>query len=173
MKGIRINISSGSPSPWKKGFWTKTLVMALAIFIASWLFKFFDVSSIFSAVAAALVISLLNAFLKPVLMLISAPLILMSLGLFQLVINAVIVLMTSHLVKGFHVDGLMDAVLFSIVVTLISFLLDLPQRVKRIKDSISFEEKEETDDKEGFTDYEEVENEDETHDMEEENKNKD
>ena len=67
----------------------------------------------------------------------------------------------------------MDAVLFSIVVTLISFLLDLPQRVKRIKDSISFEEKEEADDKEGFTDYEEVENEDETHDMEEENKNKD
>lgn len=173
MKGIRINISSGSPSPWKKGFWTKTLVMALAIFIASLLFKFVDVSSIFSAVAAALVISLLNAFLKPVLMLISAPLILMSLGLFQLVINAVIVLMTSHLVKGFHVDGLMDAVLFSIVVTLISFLLDLPQRVKRIKDSISFEEKEEADDKEGFTDYEEVENEDETHDMEEENKNKD
>ena len=173
MKGIRINISSGSPSPWKKGFWTKTLVMALAIFIASLLFKFVDVSSIFSAVAAALVISLLNAFLKPVLMLISAPLILMSLRLFQLVINAVIVLLTSHLVKGFHVDGLMDAVLFSIVVTLISFLLDLPQRVKRIKDSISFEEKEETDDKEGFTDYEEVENEDETHDMEEENKNKD
>lgn len=173
MKGIRINISSGSPSPWKKGFWTKTLVMALAIFIASWLFKFVDVSSIFSAVAAALVISLLNAFLKPVLMLISAPLILMSLGLFQLVINAVIVLLTSHLVKGFHVDGLMDAVLFSIVVTLISFLLDLPQRVKRIKDSISFEEKEEADDKEGFTDYEEVENEDETHDIEEENKNKD
>lgn len=173
MKGIRINISSGSPSPWKKGFWTKTLVMALAIFIASWLFKFFDLTSIFSAVAAALVISLLNAFLKPVLMLISAPLILMSLGLFQLVINAVIVLLTSHLVKGFHVDGFLDAVLFSIVVTLISFLLDLPQRVKRIKDSISFEEKEEADDKEGFTDYEEVENEDETHDMEEENKNKD
>lgn len=173
MKGIRINLSSGSPSPLKKGFWTRTLVMALAIFIASWLFKFFDLTSIFSAVAAALVISLLNAFLKPVLMLISAPLILMSLGLFRLVINAVIVLLASHLVKGFHVDGFLDAVLFSIVVTLISFLLDLPQRVKRIKDSISFEEKEEADDKEGFTDYEEVENEDETHDMEEENKNKD
>ncbi len=106
-------------------------------------------------------------------MLISAPLILMSLGLFQLVINAVIVLLTSHLVKGFHVDGLMDAVLFSIVVTLISFLLDLPQRVKRIKDSISFEEKEETDDKEGFTDYEEVEDKDATGDTDEENKNKD
>lgn len=173
MKGIRINLSSGSPSPLKKGFWTRTLVMALAIFIASWLFEFFDVTSIFSAVAAALVISLLNAFLKPVLMLISAPLILMSLGLFQLVINAVIVLLASHLVKGFHVNGLLDAVLFSIVVTLIGFLLDLPQRVKRIKDTLTFGEKEEEDGKEVFTDYEEVEDEDATGDTDEENKNKD
>ena len=152
MKGIRINLSSGSPSPLKKGFWTRTLVMALAIFIASLLFKFVDVSSIFSAVAAALVISL---------------------GLFQLVINAVIVLLASHLVKGFHVDGLLDAMLFSIVVTLIGFLLDLPQRVKRIKDTLTFGEKEEEDGKEVFTDYEEVEDKDATGDTDEENKNKD
>lgn len=173
MKGIRINITPSSPSPLKKSFWTKTLVMALAIFIASLLFKFVDVSSIFSAIAAALVISLLNAFLKPLLMLISAPLILMSLGLFQLIINAVIVLLASHLVKGFHVDGLMDAVLFSIVVTLISFLLDLPQRIKKIKDSIYFDDKETDEAKEEFTDYEEVEQDDEIQDTENENKNKD
>lgn len=97
----------------------------------------------------------------------------MSLGLFQLVINAVIVLLASHLVKGFHVDGLLDAVLFSIVVTLIGFLLDLPQRVKRIKDTLTFGEKEEEDGKEVFTDYEEVEDEDATGDTDEENKNKD
>ncbi len=173
MKGIRINITPSSPSPLKKSFWTKTLVMALAIFIASLLFKFVDVSSIFSAIAAALVISLLNAFLKPLLMLISAPLILMSLGLFQLIINAVIVLLASHLVKGFHVDGLMDAVLFSIVVTLISFLLDLPQRIKKIKDSMYFDDKETDEAKEEFTDYEEVEQDDEIQDTENENKNKD
>ena len=173
MKGIRINITLSSPSPLKKSFWTKTLVMALAIFIASLLFKFVDVSSIFSAIAAALVISLLNAFLKPLLMLISAPLILMSLGLFQLIINAVIVLLASHLVKGFHVDGLMDAVLFSIVVTLISFLLDLPQRIKKIKDSMYFDDKETDEAKEEFTDYEEVEQDDEIQDTENENKNKD
>lgn len=173
MKGIRINITPSSPSPLKKSFWTKTLVMALAIFIASLLFKFVDVSSIFSAIAAALVISLLNAFLKPLLMLISAPLILMSLGLFQLVINAVIVLLASHLVKGFHVDGLMDAVLFSIVVTLISFLLDLPQKIKKIKDSMYFDDKETDEAKEEFTDYEEVEQDDEIQDTENENKNKD
>ena len=97
----------------------------------------------------------------------------MSLGLFQLVINAVIVLLASHLVKGFHVDGFLDAVLFSIVVTLIGFLLDLPQRVKRIKDTLTFGEKEEEDGKEVFTDYEEVEDEDATGDTDEENKNKD
>lgn len=97
----------------------------------------------------------------------------MSLGLFQLVINAVIVLLASHLVKGFHVDGFLDAVLFSIVVTLIGFLLDLPQRVKRIKDTLTFGEKEEEDGKEVFTDYEEVEDKDATGDTDEENKNKD
>ena len=84
-----------------------------------------------------------------------------------------IVLLASHLVKGFHVDGLLDAVLFSIVVTLIGFLLDLPQRVKRIKDTLTFGEKEEEDGKEVFTDYEEVEDKDATGDTDEENKNKD
>lgn len=97
----------------------------------------------------------------------------MSLGLFQLIINAVIVLLASHLVKGFHVDGLMDAVLFSIVVTLISFLLDLPQRIKKIKDSMCFDDKETDEAKEEFTDYEEVEQDDEIQDTENENKNKD
>lgn len=97
----------------------------------------------------------------------------MSLGLFQLIINAVIVLLASHLVKGFHVDGLMDAVLFSIVVTLISFLLDLPQRIKKIKDSMYFDDKETDEAKEEFTDYEEVEQDDEIQDTENENKNKD
>ena len=132
MKVFKINLGSDNPSPLSGRFWTKALVMALAIFICSLLFKFVDISSPLAAVVAALVISLLNAFIKPLLTLISAPLILMSFGLFQLIINAVIVLLTSHLVKGFHVGGLLDAVLFSIVVTFISFLLDLPIKIRSL-----------------------------------------
>ena len=138
----------------KGSFWTKVLVMALAIFITSLLFDIADVHSPLSAIVAAIVISLLNAFLRPLLLLISVPLIVMSLGLFSLVINALIILLTSYLVKGFHVDGLWDAILFSIIVTIISFLLDLPQRIRKTREM--FAEKEDEKEDEGFTDYEDV-----------------
>lgn len=138
----------------KGSFWTKVLVMALAIFITSLLFDIADVHSPLSAIVAAVVISLLNAFLRPLLLLISVPLIVMSLGLFSLVINALIILLTSYLVKGFHVDGLWDAILFSIIVTIISFLLDLPQRIRKTREM--FAEKEDEKEDEGFTDYEDV-----------------
>lgn len=167
MKVFKINLGSDNPSPLSGRFWTKALVMALAIFICSLLFKFVDVSSPLAAVVAALVISLLNAFLKPLLTLISAPLILMSFGLFQLIINAVIVLFTSHLVKGFHVGGLLDAVLFSIVVTFISFLLDLPIKIKRMKDALFPKEDRDFKEDEEFTPYEEVDSTTEDEDKEE------
>ena len=167
MKVFKINLGSDNPSPLSGRFWTKALVMALAIFICSLLFKFVDVSSPLAAVVAALVISLLNAFIKPLLTLISAPLILMSFGLFQLIINAVIVLLTSHLVKGFHVGGLLDAVLFSIVVTFISFLLDLPIKIKRMKDALFSKEDRDFKEDEEFTPYEEVDSTTEDEDKEE------
>ena len=167
MKVFKINLGSDNPSPLSGRFWTKALVMALAIFICSLLFKFVDVSSPLAAVVAALVISLLNAFIKPLLTLISAPLILMSFGLFQLIINAVIVLLTSHLVKGFHVGGLLDAVLFSIVVTFISFLLDLPIKIKRMKDGLFPKEDRDFKEDEEFTPYEEVDSTTEDEDKEE------
>ncbi len=167
MKVFKINLGSDNPSPLSGRFWTKALVMALAIFICSLLFKFVDVSSPLAAVVAALVISLLNAFLKPLLTLISTPLILMSFGLFQLIINAVIVLLTSHLVKGFHVGGLLDAVLFSIVVTFISFLLDLPIKIKRMKDALFQKEDRDFKEDEEFTPYEEVDSTTEDEDKEE------
>lgn len=167
MKVFKINLGSDNPSPLSGRFWTKALVMALAIFICSLLFKFADVSSPLAAVVAALVISLLNAFLKPLLTLISAPLILMSFGLFQLVINAIIVLLTSYLVEGFHVGGLLDAVLFSIVVTLISFLLDLPIKIKRMKDALFPERDNEKEEEEEFTPYEEMDSDFDDEDKEE------
>lgn len=160
MGTVKINLSGDNPSPLSRRFWTKVLVMVLAIFIASLLFKFVDVSSPFSAVVAAVVLSLLNAFLRPLLTLFSAPLILMSFGLFRLVINAILVLLTSSMVRGFEVGGLGDAILFSIVVTFISFLLDLPSRIRKIRESIMPNCESECRKEEEFTSYEEVEDED-------------
>jgi putative membrane protein len=72
---------------------------------------------------AALVLGVLNALVKPLLRLISLPVILLTLGFFLVVINAGLLWMTSKLVPGFHVAGFWPAVWASLVISLVSFLL--------------------------------------------------
>jgi putative membrane protein len=146
-------------SPWTKEFWLKILVMTVAIIIVS-LTSLAHINSPIDALLAALIISLLNAFLKPLLSLFSLPLIAITFGLFMLIINALIVLLTSKILSpGFYVKGFGDAFLFSIVVTILSFVLELPGKIKRMKDSMfpnnndSQQEKKEDN---HFTDYEDV-----------------
>ncbi|MDR0789294.1 MAG: phage holin family protein [Bacteroidales bacterium] len=154
MKEYKVNFNSGNFSPKQKSFWTKVLIMALAIFITSLLFSIAEANPL-SAVAAAIMISVLNAFLRPILTMVSLPLIVMSLGLFYLVINALIILMTSAIIPGFSVNGFGDAILFSIIVTLISYVLEMPAKYRRQKKEL--EPKDET----KFTSYEDVTEEEE------------
>ena len=77
---------------------------------------------------AALVLGILNAFVKPVLRLISLPFIILSFGFFLLVINALLLWMTAKLVPGFHVAGFWPAVWASLVVSLVSFFLGYSNR---------------------------------------------
>jgi putative membrane protein len=71
---------------------------------------------------AALVLIVANTFLKPILIFFTLPLVLLSLGLFVLVINAVILLLLPHLVHGFHVPGFWSAFFGSIILSLITAL---------------------------------------------------
>ena len=87
MKIYKINLNDDSPSPRKGRFWIKVLIMSISVLIASYLFNFVQISSFTTAIISALVISLLNVFLKPILKLLSAPLILMSFGLFHFVFS--------------------------------------------------------------------------------------
>ena len=77
----------------------------------------------------ALVFGLLNALLRPLLTILSCPLLILTLGLFTLVINAVILLLTSALSGslgiGFHVDGFWAAFLGALVVSIVSILLSI------------------------------------------------
>lgn len=79
--------------------------------------------------AVALVFGILNALLRPVLALLSCPLLILTLGLFTFVINAIILLLTSALSSslgiGFHVDGFWSAFLGALVVSLVSVLLSV------------------------------------------------
>ena len=80
-------------------------------------------SEFLSAIIVAFVLALLNGFLKPLLMILTIPITIFTFGLFLLVINGIIILFASILVSGFYVEGFWWALLFSLIMSLISYLL--------------------------------------------------
>ncbi len=105
------------------GIVIRIILMALATFATAYILPGAEVDGFVTALVLALVLGLLNAFIKPILSLISLPLTILTLGLFTLVINGLIILLASKIVPGFTIDGFWWAVLFSIVLTLFSSLL--------------------------------------------------
>jgi putative membrane protein len=99
------------------------LINALAIMVAAYLLPGVFVSSLWVALVVAVVLGLLNVFMKPLLILLTLPVTVLSLGLFVFVINAVLVLLVGQIVPGFFVSGFWSALLFSLVLSLLhSFL---------------------------------------------------
>ena len=85
-----------------------------------------------SLIIASLVLGILNAFVKPVLQLLALPIVVVTFGLFLLVINALLLKVTASLVPGFHVAGFWPSVGGSIVISLVSFFLGRAGREPRI-----------------------------------------
>ncbi len=103
----------------------KWLIMTASVMIAAYVIPGVTVSSFFSALLVALFLGVVNLLLKPFLILITLPINILTLGLFTFVINGLIILLASSVVKGFHVSGFWVAVLFSIVLSIIHFLMNL------------------------------------------------
>ena len=101
----------------------KLLLSALSVIIASYILKGVHVDGFLTALIIALVIALLNVFLRPLLVILTIPITIVTFGLFLLIINALIVLMAEALISGFVVDGLGWAVLFSLIVSFVNYLL--------------------------------------------------
>ena len=78
-----------------------------------------------SAILVAVVLAFLNTIVKPILTILTIPITIVSLGLFLLVINAIIIIFAEKLVKGFHVDGFFWALAFSIVLSLCTGILNM------------------------------------------------
>jgi putative membrane protein len=93
--------------------------------IAAYVIPGVTVNSFFSALWVALFLGIVNLLLKPFLILITLPINILTLGLFTFVINGFIILFASSVVKGFQVSGFWVAVLFSIVLSIINFLMNL------------------------------------------------
>jgi putative membrane protein len=98
---------------------------ALAVLVAAYLLPGVAVSGFVSALAVALVLGFLNAFIKPILIILTLPINILTLGLFTLVINAAIILLASGLVPGFKVDGFLYALIFGIIMSVMGYLLHL------------------------------------------------
>lgn len=105
-------------------FLIRLFVNALALYAAAWLIEGIQMSGGFwDVLLVALVFGLLNAILKPILVFFSLPLIVVTLGLFALVVNALMLMLTARLVDHFAVSGFGSAVLGSIVISLVTIVL--------------------------------------------------
>jgi len=77
------------------------------------------------AMILVVVLAILNAVVKPILQIIGLPITILTLGLFLFVINALIIMLASYLMAGFQIDGFLSALLFSIVLSLATSVVDL------------------------------------------------
>jgi putative membrane protein len=105
-------------------FILKLLATTLAVIITTYLLPGVKVDSFFIALLVAVVLSFFNAFLKPLLIILTLPITLLTLGLFLLVINALIIILTAYLVPGFEVNGFLLALAFSIILSLVSMIME-------------------------------------------------
>lgn len=101
----------------------RVLLSAIAVVVLSKLLPHVSVDSYFTAIVVALVLSLLNFLVKPILIILTLPVTLVTFGLFLLIINAVIILLADSLIEGFRVDGIWWALLFSLLLSLLQSLL--------------------------------------------------
>jgi putative membrane protein len=103
----------------------KILILGTAVMFSSYLIPGVHVNDFVSALLVALVLSFLNTFLKPILVLISFPITILTLGLFLLVINALLIMLAAYMLRpSFEVDGFWWALLFSFVLSFITSILE-------------------------------------------------
>jgi putative membrane protein len=105
------------------GFLVRVLVNALAIYLAAAVVPGVEISGVLAALGAGLVFGLVNAFVRPVLLVLTLPLTLLTLGLFLFVLNAFCFWLTSALVKGFEVHGFWAALFGALLVSVVSWAL--------------------------------------------------
>jgi putative membrane protein len=103
------------------GFLIRLLANTLAILAAAYMLTGIEVSGGLSLLAAALVLALINAFVRPVLLFLTLPFTLVTLGLFIFLLNAFCLWLTSLLVKGFEVHGFWTAVLGALLISIVSW----------------------------------------------------
>ena len=134
------------------GFVTRTVVTSLAVILAAWVLPGVTIRSVWAAVGAAVAIGVLDNVVRPGIVVATLPFTLSSMGCFLFVINGFIILLAALLVPGFELTEahpFWTAVLFSMLLTLFNYLLELPNRTRH-----TFQPPTQQEDR--FDDYEDV-----------------
>ena len=105
------------------GFLLRVAANVLAIMLAASILPGIGVDGLVPALAAAVLLGLVNAFVRPVLLILTLPITLVTLGLFLLVLNGLCFWLVASLVKGFHVAGFGSALLGALVVSVVSWIV--------------------------------------------------
>lgn len=101
----------------------KLLITSIAVYVAAYIIPGVEIDSFVSLLVVAIVLGIINTFVKPILVILTFPLTVLTLGIFLLLLNGILILLVGSIVPGFTVTSLFAAVLFSIVVSLVSSLL--------------------------------------------------
>ncbi len=102
----------------------KILVSAVAAIIAAYFLNGVHIDDSLTAVLLALVLALLNNFVKPILIILTIPITILTLGLFLIVLNVLMIQWAAHLIPGFKVDSWWAALWFSLLLSLVTSLID-------------------------------------------------
>jgi len=107
-----------------RGVLLRWLVLTAAVLAASWFLDGIRVDGLLSAVLAAATLGILNAFLRPLIILLTLPVNILTLGLFTFVINALMLQIVSGVIPGFTVHGFWTAVFGALIIGFVSWLLN-------------------------------------------------
>lgn len=100
------------------------LIGGLAVFVTAYILPGVKVDSFVTAIIVSVILGIVNAILKPILIILTLPINILSLGLFTFVINAILILLVSVLVPGFFVANFLWALIFSLVLSIVSGFLN-------------------------------------------------
>ncbi|WP_281542409.1 phage holin family protein [Maribacter aestuarii] len=101
----------------------RVLLSALAVILLANFLPNVSVDSYVTAIIVAVVLSLLNFLVKPILVILTLPVTILTFGLFLLIINAIIILLADYLITGFNVEGIWWALLFSLLLSFLQSIL--------------------------------------------------
>ncbi|MFH0951205.1 MAG: phage holin family protein [bacterium] len=103
----------------------KWLISSLAIMLIGWLIPGVVIASFWTALWLVVLLGLINITLKPLLIVLTLPINVLTLGLFTFIINAVLIMFASSIVKGFSVSGFLTALLFSLILSLFNYIISI------------------------------------------------